>query len=186
MKRYLVVFLAIFVLTGCTSVPPLNFSVPNVGVSNKKIDAELKSITVSLARPDEQKGDIQAGMELLPQFWKASLEESIDRMVIFKDGADTRLSLSVKILAVNAPAVGLDMATKAIARYELINRNNGDIVYTQDVTSTGIVPISYAFVGYVRARESVNRAIQNNITQFLQSLETIDIARPMFPAGGGK
>jgi len=42
-------------LSGCASAPPLNFSVPNVGVSEQKIDAEMKSLTVTLARPDEKK-----------------------------------------------------------------------------------------------------------------------------------
>ncbi|HEI3725675.1 TPA: UDP-N-acetylglucosamine acyltransferase [Escherichia coli] len=70
---------------------------------------------------------------------------------------------------------------KAIARYEIINRANGDIIYTQDIESTGTVPASYAFYGIVRARESVNRAVQNNITQFLQALESVDLSRPMFP-----
>ncbi|MEW0805056.1 hypothetical protein AB0U16_15655, partial [Escherichia coli] len=36
-------------LTGCASVPPLNFSTPNVGVSQKKIDAEIKSLTTSIS-----------------------------------------------------------------------------------------------------------------------------------------
>jgi len=43
--------LAAVVLSGCGSVPPLNFSVPNVGVSQKKIDAEMKSMTVTIAVP---------------------------------------------------------------------------------------------------------------------------------------
>lgn len=38
-----------------------------------------------------------------------------------------------------------------------------------------------AFVGMVRARESINRAAQNNIKQFLQAVETVDVEKPMFP-----
>jgi len=37
-------------------------------------------------------------------------------------------------------------------------------------------------LGLARMRESINRAVQNNITQFLQSLETVDVQKPMFPA----
>ena len=36
----------------------------------------------------------------------------------------------------------------------------------------------------VRVKESVNRAVQNNIALFLQATETIDLAKPMFPADG--
>ncbi|MBA7934099.1 UDP-N-acetylglucosamine acyltransferase [Klebsiella sp. RHBSTW-00215] len=85
-------------------------------------------------------------------------------------------------LALDVPSFGMSMTTKAVARYEIINRSNGDIIYTQDIESTGTVPASYAFVGVVRARESINRAVQNNITQFLQALESIDLTRPMFPS----
>ena len=183
MKRLLGLTFIVMLLTGCASLPPLNFSVPNVGVSHKKINADLKSITVSLARPDEQKGDIQAGMEAIPQFWKASLEESLDRMVIFKDGSEKRVNLSVKVLALDVPSFGASMTTKTIARYEIINRSNGDIIYTQEVSSSGTVPATYAFAGIVRSRESINRSVQNNITQFLQSLESVDVDRPMFPSG---
>lgn len=184
-KLYLFLVLTM-ALTGCQSVPPLNFSVPNVGVSHKKIDAELKAITVSLARPDEQKGEIQAGMEGIPPLWKSSLEESLNRMAIFQDDAAKKVSLSVKILAINIPSSGFSFTTKTIARYEIIDRKNGDVTYTQDVSAIGTVPAGYAFLGLTRARESINRSVQNNITQFLQALETIDASKPMFPAGDKK
>lgn len=188
MRKIIISFvvLSALLLTGCQSVPPMNFSVPNVGVSRNKIDAELKSITVSLARPDEQKGDIWSGMEALPGFWKSSLEEALNRMAIFRDESPTKLSLSVKVLALDIPSVGFSVTTKTVARYELIDRRTGSIIYTQDVSSSGIVPMGYAFYGIVRGRESINRSVQNNITQFLQALETVDIKKPMFPSGAMK
>ncbi|HHG9274092.1 UDP-N-acetylglucosamine acyltransferase [Klebsiella oxytoca] len=182
MKKLLLIAVVIGSLTGCASVPPLNFSTPGVGVSQKKIDAQLKSLTVSLARPDEQKGDIVAGMETITPIWRDSLQEALDRMAIFKDNSANTVSLNVKVLAIDVPSFGMAMTTKAVARYEVINRSNGDIIYTQDIESTGTVPVSYAFVGVVRARESINRAVQNNITQFLQALESIELSRPMFPS----
>ncbi|HBM3044287.1 TPA: UDP-N-acetylglucosamine acyltransferase [Klebsiella oxytoca] len=103
-------------------------------------------------------------------------------MAIFKDNSANTVSLNVKVLAIDVPSFGMAMTTKAVARYEVINRSNGDIIYTQDIESTGTVPVSYAFVGVVRARESINRAVQNNITQFLQALESIELSRPMFPS----
>ncbi|EHT9904013.1 TPA: UDP-N-acetylglucosamine acyltransferase [Klebsiella oxytoca] len=103
-------------------------------------------------------------------------------MAIFKDNSANTVSLNVKVLAIDVPSFGMAMTTKAVARYEVINRSNGDIIYTQDIESTGTVPASYAFVGVVRARESINRAVQNNITQFLQALESIELSRPMFPS----
>ena len=168
-------------LAGCAAPPPLNFSVPDVGVSSNKIDAEVKAITVTLARPDEKKGDMPMGIESVTNFWKEALQESLDRMAVFKDNAPNKVSIQVKILAFDIPAFGAEMTSKAIARYEIIDRATGGIIYTQEIASTGVVPMSHAFVGVVRARESINRAAQNNIKLFLQAVETVDVQKPMFP-----
>ena len=168
-------------LAGCQSMAPLNFSTPNVGYSSTKLDAELRSLTVSLARPDEAKGEIPAGTEAIPQLWQSALQEALDRMAIFKDDGSKKINVSVKILALDAPAFGASMTTTTIARYELIDRANGDIIYSQEISAAGEVPFGYSLVGLVRARESVNRSVQNNISQFLQALETVDISKPMFP-----
>lgn len=173
-------------LTGCAAPPPLNFSVPDVGVSRSKIDAEVKAITVTLARPDEAKGSMPMGIEGISSFWKESLQESIDRMAIFKDGAANKLSIQVKILAFEIPSFGASMTSKSIARYELIDRATGAIVYTQDIAAEGVVPATHAFAGVTRARESINRAAQNNIKLFLQALETVDMTKPMFPVATTK
>ncbi|RQR81554.1 UDP-N-acetylglucosamine acyltransferase [Burkholderia sp. Bp8977] len=103
-------------------------------------------------------------------------------MAIFKDDAPEKVNLSVKVLKLEPPGAGFSMTTNVEARYEIQNRANGDIVYTQNIASSGTVPMDYAFVGVVRMRESVNRAVQNNVTQFLQALESVDLKKPMFPA----
>jgi hypothetical protein len=183
MKKYLWVVAAAALLGGCASAPPLNFSVPNVGVSSTKIDAEMKSLTVTLARPDEKKGDMPAAAQHeVPQMWENALTEAINRMAIFRDDSPRKVSLSVKVLAIDIPSFGASMTTKTIARYEIIDRENGSIIYTQDISADGVVPFDYAFVGAIRARESINRSVQNNIAQFLQALQTVDITRPMFPS----
>ncbi|MEA0762089.1 hypothetical protein VDP62_12495, partial [Xanthomonas campestris pv. campestris] len=118
----------------------------------------------------------------IPDMWENALTEALNRMAIFRDDAPRKLSLSVKILAIDIPSFGASMTTKTIARYELIDRANGSIVYTQDVSASGTVPAGYAFAGVIRARESVNRSAQNNIALFLQALETVDVSKPMFPS----
>jgi hypothetical protein len=181
--------LAAVLLSGCGSVPPLNFSVPNVGVSQKKIDAEMKSMTVTIARPDEKTGELPVGMEqMVPQLWQTALTEALNKMAIFQDDASKKVNVSVKILKLAPPGAGASMTTDTAARYEITDRKTGDIIFTQDISASGTTPFDYAFLGVARARESINRAVQNNITQFLQALETVDIQKPMFPAkvGGGK
>ena len=96
--------------SGCigTKRLPVNFSAPNIGVSSTKLDAELKSLTISLARPDEAIGKIEVPLvwchgdfcpiSLYVGVWKTALEEAFNRMAIFKDDSPKKVSLAVKIL----------------------------------------------------------------------------------------
>jgi type IV pilus biogenesis protein CpaD/CtpE len=182
MKKIFAVIAIAAGLAGCQSAPPINFSVPNVGYSTKKIDAELKSMTVGIARADEKTGELPAGMEvLIPQLWQTSLQESLNKMAVFNDDASTKINLSVKILKLDIPSGGINFTTETAARYEILDRKTGAIIYTQDISSTGEVPFDYAFAGATRQREAINRSVRNNITQFLQALQTVDVSKPMFP-----
>ena len=173
---------AVVILSGCAAAPPMNFSVPNVGVSQKKIDAELKSMTVTIARPDEKTGDLPMGMDVkVPQIWQTSLTEALNKMAIFQDESQKKVNLSVKILKLDIPGFGASMTTATAARYEISDRKSGDIIYTQDISSTGNTPFDHSVIGAIRVIESINRAVQNNISQFLQTLDTVDASKPMFP-----
>jgi uncharacterized lipoprotein YajG len=194
MRFWALFILAPLMLSGCTTdLPPLNFTPPNVGVSSNKIDAEVRSLVVTIGRPDEQKGDIDVMLveslgtaastgSSITQLWKDSLQDSLNRLVIFKDDSPRKVNISVKLLKLDVPSMGTNFETETVARYEITDRSNGDIIFTTDVTSTGSTPMSHAFAGAIRARESVNRSVQNNITIFLQQLETVDAKKPMFPA----
>jgi hypothetical protein len=176
----------IFVLlmsSGCAqTLPPLNFSVPNVGPSSIKLDAELKSITVTPARPDEATGKLDWAAGTITDVWKNALEEAFIKMAIFKDDIPKKVSLTVKILKYDYPTFGAEMKTEVSARYEIIDRSDGSVIFTTDVNSSGIVPFDYAFQGMIRIRESASRSVQNNILKFLQALETVNLDRPMFPS----
>jgi hypothetical protein len=182
MKRTLIISCtALALLSGCApQIPPLNFSVPNVEASRKQIPAELKAITVTLARPDEAKGDLPFGVEIAAPLWKESLEEALARMALFRDGANKSVTLSVKILGINYPSFGINFPTTAIARYELLDRSSGAIIYTETIESNAETPGDYSFVGAARQRESINRAIQNNISKFLMAVETVNVKKPLF------
>ena len=166
--------------SGCTKRLPVNFSAPNIGVSSTKLDAELKSLTVSVARPDEATGEIDPGIGVHTGLWKTSLEEAFNRMAIFKDDSPRKVSLAVKILKFNNRP--LFWIAHTSARYEIIDRSDGSIIFTTDISTTGDVPFDYAFAARVRLLESINRSVQNNIIQFLQVLETVDMDKPMFPS----
>ena len=189
-----IVFL-LLLSSACTKRLPVNFLAPNIGVSSTKLDAELKSLTVSIASPDEATGEIRPfsfvrpygefqpyPVSLYAGLWKTALEEAFNRMAIFKDDSPKKVSLAVKVLKMDTPDFGGEMTTHASARYEIIDRSNGSIIFTTDISTSGVVPFDHAFVGVIRARESINRSVQNNIIQFLQVLETVEIDKPMFPS----
>lgn len=163
-------------ISGCATKPPLNFSAPDVRVSHRKIDAELKSMTVTIARPDEKTGNLPAGMEVMvPQLWHTSLLEAVNKMAIFQDDSRRKVNLSVKILKLDIPIASVTFETNVGARYEVVDRKTGAILLSVDISSSGIVPFDYAFAGYVRQAESVNRSVQNNILQFLHVLESANL-----------
>lgn len=186
---FVMVITAIF-LSGCAA-PPLNFSVPNVGLSQQKIDAEMKSLTVTVARPDEKTGsldmkfavgtDAGLGDQIVPQMWQTALTEALNRMAIFQDDATKKVNLSVKILKFDVSECGLTCTVNTSAQYEIMDRKTGDLIFAQGISSAGTTPASYGPL-LIRMRESINRSVQNNITLFLQSLETVDVQKPMFPA----
>lgn len=117
----------------------------------------------------------------MPQLWQTALVEALNQMAIFDDDANKKVSISVKILKLDLPGAGASMTTHTAARYQIIDRKTGGIIYTQDIEASGTTPFDYAFMGVIRARESINRSVQNNISLFLRALETVDVNKPMFP-----
>ncbi|MFC0179016.1 UDP-N-acetylglucosamine acyltransferase [Thorsellia kenyensis] len=177
MKQLALIFTMCLLLTGCQSVPPLNFSVESVQPSTNKIDAELKSITVSVATPAEKTGDIPQDIQIfnVPTLWKDSIEEALNRKTIFIDDAEKKVNLSVKILAMDIPSFGAEFKTIVTAKYDIIDRKSGEVLVNKTIQSEGIVPFDYAFLGAVRHQESINRAVKNNIMQFLTYLDSVKI-----------
>lgn len=176
----LAVLLSVLMLGACgAKMPPLNFSVSNVGPSGTKLDAEVKSLTVTIARPEEATGEINAHTAAITGLWKESVEDSLNKMAIFSDDSKTKASLSVKVLKLDVSQIFPGATTETTARYEIIDRATGVVLYANDVSSVGDVPGDHSLVAAVKIRESVNRAIQNNIAQFLQALGTAKLSKPV-------
>jgi len=161
------------VLSGCT-LPPLNFTPKDVSQFSRKVDADLRSITVSVAQDNEKKGDIDFNLDYsktVPDLWKAGLEDSLNRSLAFSDSSGRKVNLRVKILSFDMPAMGITMRTNTIAAYEIQNRETGKIVFSREISTEGVVPGNYSFTGAIRAMESANRAVQNNVTEFMRILQ---------------
>ena len=174
------VFLLLLFVQSCGTIPPVDFTVQDVGMVSNRKDIELKSLTVGFA-PKAQQKVIQ--MYPGPDFaslWKEALQDSINRSLIFKDDQNTKINLSVRITELDTPEFGTSMTTRTSAIYEIIDRSNGDLLFTQEITSEGIVPFEHAFIGAVRAIESINRSVRNNIADFINIVEQTDLSNPVF------
>jgi hypothetical protein len=167
-----------FLTTGCVSVPPLDFNVQDVGVVKNRKNVELKSLTVGFA-PQAQQKVIEANATI-PPIWKSGLTDAINRSLIFQDDQKIRVNLSVRIVEIDVPQWGSDMVTKVGAIYEIIDRGNGALLFADLIESEGVVPFNYAFLGVARAQESSNRAIRNNIADFINRLDMTDLTNPVF------
>ena len=105
-------------------------------------------------------------------------------MAIFKDDSPKKVSLAVKILKFQT--ISAFPVAHTSARYEIIDRSDGSIIFTTDISTSGEGPFNFdPFaddpIGS-RSIDGINRSVQKNIIQFLQALETVDIDKPMFPS----
>jgi hypothetical protein len=163
--------LAATVLAGCNPAPPINFSVTDVQASAVKADADLRSITVTLASPEQKTGPLPPDGLVIVAPWKEALTDAVNRAVIFNDDSRRHANLAVKVLKFDIPSAGIDMKTDVEAHYELTDRNSGRPIFDHVIATTGICPFDYAFLGAIRARESMNRAVQANISEFIAQYE---------------
>lgn len=173
------VFLGVMAIaiTGCaTQAPTLDFVPRDVLPTGKKIDFELKSISVSVAKEGERLGETQVGLfgnqyeASFRQSFKDSLEEAIAKAAIFNDLSNKKLSLSAKVMQFETPGFSVGFDTTFIVRYQLLDRATGKLVFTRDIRSNGTVPFDHAFLGAIRYTEARNRAVRGNIEQFIASL----------------
>jgi hypothetical protein len=172
------ILVAIAFLSGCTSIPPVDFTVQDVGMVDNRKDLELKSMTVGFA-PQAQQKKVEANATI-PPVWKEALQDAINRALVFRDDASRKINLSVRITEFDIPSGGASMTTKVSAIYEIVDRGTGDLIFAQEITSEGVVPFDYAFQGATRAVESWNRAVRNNIADFINVLDAADLSNPIF------
>jgi hypothetical protein len=175
MLRLFTLMLGILGVAGCQAPPPANFSVANVGPGRAKLDAELRSVTVTVANPGEAVGNLSWVTGATTTLWQTSLQDALNRMAVFRDDSPRKVSLVVKILQFDIPDRAATFKTSATARYELLDRSTGAALYTTDINANSAVSMDYALLGRARAIESINRAVQGNIAQFLQAIETTNI-----------
>ena len=158
-------------LAACNPPQPLNFSVQNVQASPVSLDADLRVITVTPGAPNERTGDLPPAVAALTNTWKEATQEALARAAIFNDESRQHVNLEVKVLKFYTPPMGITFPTDTDASYTLVDRRTGSVIFTQVISAQGTTPMDFAFVGAIRARESINRSVQKNISAFIDALE---------------
>ena len=183
MKNSILILIAVCgSLTGCTSLPPLSFNVADISQAKTRMEAEVKSVNVRVAQAQERTGSIRAtefeqmggggsGTVIADQ-WKSGLQDALDRKLLFKDNVPRTLTISVAILKLTSPDMSFTRFNEVEARYEVMDRTSGQIIWRRDINSEGRTSVDEAFIGSVGSRISLNKAVQNNIHNFLEQLES--------------
>ena len=175
-SRLLAVLAMIAPLAACTPPEPLDFSVQNVQPSPVRVDADLRAVTVTPAAPNERTGDLPPGVTGVTNIWKEATQEALARPANFNDDRSRHDNLEVKILKLSVPRSGLTFPTDTEARYTLVDRQSGSIIFSQVIAAQGTTPRDFALLGVIRRRESVNRSAQNNIAAFIEALQRSAVA----------
>ncbi|WP_051625949.1 hypothetical protein [Kozakia baliensis] len=169
--KALVIAGSLFSLTACQELPPFNFAVKDVPISQQVVQADLRSIMVNVAHPDEKTGHLDPSTDKALPAIKESLNDALNRATIFQDDAAKHVNLQATVLKLDPPAIGITMVTDMDCRYVITDRSTGAPIFNEVITSQGKVPMGFSWIGVIRAKESINRAVQNNIAGFLDKLE---------------
>jgi hypothetical protein len=142
------------------------------------VNADLRGITVTPAAPNERVGALPPAVASITNTWKEATEEALARTAVFNDDSGRHVNLEIKILKLEAPPVGITFPTDTAASYTIVDRSSGVIVFSQVISTQGTTPMDFALIGVIRARESINRSVQNNIAGFIDALEHSSLTGP--------
>ena len=181
-KHILILVVVSSISTGCNTLPPLSFSVTDLSPAKSRMEAEVKSVNVRVAQTQESTGNIRAtdfeklegggsGTVIADQ-WKSSLQDAIDRKLLFKDNVARTVTISVAILKLNSPNFSFSRFTEVEARYEVMDRATGQILWNRQIHTEGRASVDEAVIGSTGFRLSINKAVQANIREFIKQIES--------------
>ena len=171
--RYGVAGLFFALLFSCSPVPDTDFALASVTPATARIDAGLAAVTVEPASRDRAVYPLPRSLTPLLPLWQAALQDAVTRQGIFRPDAARRVSLVVKVLEFSLSGNILSV----FARYQLFDVPAGNPVFSADIMSnvglsglaTGVTSLDDPAIA-TQNRTQVIRAIQDNITQFLDQL----------------
>jgi hypothetical protein len=171
--RYAIAGLFFALLYSCTAVPETEFTLASVTPATARIDAALAAVTVEPASHDRAVYPLPRSLTPLLPLWQAALQDAVTRQGIFRPGSARRVSLVVKVLEFSLSGNILSV----FARYQLFDNPAGNPVFSADIMSnvglsglaTGVTSLDDPAVA-TQNRTQVIRAIQDNITQFVDQI----------------
>lgn len=181
MKLLITSIITVASLSACAPMPTMSFVPDDVHPASKKAKAELKTVTISIAKEDERQGRLLVGFggntfeSSFKSEFKNALEEALAKSAIFDDLNERKVSLTAKVMEHDHPNFSVSFETTTTVRYEIYDRRDGKLIFKKDITSKGETPANYAFAGNIRATESRNRSMRNNISLFISTLQNSDL-----------
>jgi hypothetical protein len=158
-----VITLLFLVFPSCVPPPEAEMTLSNVPAAAARIDAVLAAVTVEPASRDRAVNPLPPTLSPLLPIWQAALQDAVARQAIFRSDAPRRLSLIVKVLDFSVSGDTLTL----FARYQLFDNPAGDPVFSTDIMTNAPLSTGEDATSAIRNRTQATRAIQANITQFL-------------------
>ncbi len=154
---------------GCVDAPP-TFS-PNVAEARVRLAGSIGTVTASVDPAAQAAGDVRmvVGNDPIPALWQRGLASALGQSRLL-DGSARVLDVTVTIYKMRPPNTGATIDTPARARYQLVDAKSRAVVFETVVDSDGHVAAGENFLGVVRIRDSIDRAVQGNIKQFIEKL----------------
>ncbi len=172
------VCLTSLLVAGCVGAPP-SF-MPNLAEARVRIAGTIGTVSASVDPAAQAAGDVHMsyGSDKIPALWQRGLASAIGQSRLF-DGSPRVFDVNVTIYKMKPPRTGGTIETPARARYQLIDAGSHAVVFEAMIETVGHVGPDGNFLGVVRVRDSIDRAVQRNITQFVERLaKAPELTRP--------
>jgi hypothetical protein len=164
-----IVGVLLLIVCACAPASPPELNIGNVKPAPARINADLASLDVEPASRDRAVDPLPPSLLPLLPPWRDALQDALSRTALFTPGAPRRMFLKVKVLqfAVSGGALNL------FARYQLFDNPAGDPIFSTDVMTNIPIASGEDAASALRDQRLARRAIQANIVQFLDRLETL-------------
>ena len=161
-------------LSGCTAIPA---GKQELVVDDRRFDTRHPySITVITAGGGET--DPMLYTNISNEDLAGAIEESIIKSGLFSrvvHGDDADYKLSVSLVSMSKPLIGLDFTIDMEMAWSLLNMKTGDAVMRESINSSHTTSVGAAFAAVTRIRMAVEGAAQENIRKGLQKIANLSL-----------